>query len=563
MNPYDILGVSKNATQDEIRKAYRREAMKWHPDRSDSSPAAIERFQQAAEAYRILSAKNGNGASSSAGGREEASRPGYDQGKSRSKSDSQYSSADSLFWDAMLDYAIKLAQTGLGENGIAATLVRNGCPESLSAVIAEKAYNIHAHYAADKRGKKRSGRADKSTFKEERLEAELQRAFIGGVNWLLSPRGTVDYYLVIFRELRQSASLNPLSWISVNRTLLRILNFSILLFAVIAVAISFFPGPSEYKLLPDMGLLQVPFGILALMFVWSLYRKLWTFSLILGLIYLGVIAFFNTAMPSVLHRDLSAMLMVAAACFAPFVGVSLFGNYFYYRKAQRMIAVADRLFDDQLDKLVWVKNRAGVSGTAAFLFTLLFTVSVIYYLPRNELLANSFSVGWPEQETTAEVEAARKIAQRLQEANRFFEIAESHFNHAPPDFLKAEMAYSTAADNGSLLAAYKLGYMYYSGEGAIQSDLQALENFQRAVNAPLAHQPHSLELTTRYLAEAYNGLGVMYQYGYGTGKNLQTARDMFNRAAEFGSDNAIRNLELLYSPAAGNERIRLAKPSYN
>jgi len=563
MNPYDILGVSKNASRAEIKKAYRREAMKWHPDRSDNSPAAIERFQQAAEAYRILSANNDNGARSSAGRREKTARPGHEQNTNRARSGSQYSSADSVFWDVMLDYAIKLAQSGLGENGITATLVKNGSPESLAAVIAEKAFNINAHYASDKDRKKHKKGADKSTFKEERLQAELHRAFIGGVNWLLSPRGTVDYYLVIFSELRQSATLNPVSWISANRTLMRILNFSIILFALITVAISFFPGPSDYKLLPDMGLLQVPFGILALMFVWSLYRKLWVFTLILGLIYLAAIALFNISMPSVLHRDLVGMLMIAAACFAPFVAVTLFGNYFYYRKALRMIAVADRLFDDQLDKLVWLKNRAGVSGTAAFLFTLLFTVSVIYYLPRSELLSSSFSAGLPDQDIAVDVEAARKISRQLDEANRFFEIAESHFNHAPPDFLKAEMAYSTAADNGSLLAAYKLGYMYYSGEGATQSDLLALENFQRAVSAPLAHQPHSLELTARFLAESYNGLGVMYQYGYGTKKNLQTARDMFNRATKFGSANATRNLGLLYSPAAGNERIRLAEPTYN
>lgn len=563
MNPYDILGVSENASRDEIRKAYRREAMKWHPDRSGNSPEATERFQQAAEAYRVLSANKGNGTSSSAGQREKTSGSGYEQDTNRARSGSQYSSADSVFWDVMLDYAIKLAQSGLGENAITATLVKNGSPESLAAVIAEKAFNINAHYASGKDSKKRKQGTDKSTFKQERLESELHRAFIGGVNWLLSPRGTVDYYLVIFSELRQSATLNPASWISTNRTLVRILNFSIILFALITVAISFFPGPSDYKLLPDMGLLQVPFGILALMFVWSLYRKLWAVTLILGLIYLGAIAFFNTAMPAVLHRDLAAMLLIAATCFAPFVIFTLFGNYFYYRKARRMIGVADRLFDDQLDKLVWIKNRAGVSGSAAFLFTLLFTVAVIYYLPRNELFAHSVSLGLPDQESAADVEAARKVAQQLEEASRFFEIAESHFNHAPPDFLKAEMAYSTAADNGSLLAAYKLGYMYYSGEGVTQSDPQALENFHRAVQAPLAHQPHSLELTTRFLGESYNGLGVMYQFGYGTKKNLQKAREMYSRATEFGSANATRNLGHLFSPAAGNERIRLARPSYD
>jgi TPR repeat protein len=312
-----------------------------------------------------------------------------------------------------------------------------------------------------------------------------------------------------------------------------------------------------------MGLLQVPFGILALMFVWTMYRKLWLFTLGLGLVYLAVIAFFNSAMPAVLNRDLLTMFLIAATSFAPFVLVALFGNYVYYQKAQGMIRAADRLFDEQLDKLVWIKNRAGGSATAAVMFMLLFGVSLTYYLPRSDLLSASFSLDLVSDEVAADEEAARKIRQQLEEASRLFEIAESHFNHSPPDFMKAEMAYSTAADNGSLLAAYKLGYMYYSGEGVAQSDLLALENFQRAVNAPLAFQPHSLELTTKFLAEAYNGLGVMYQNGYGTARNLPKAREMYLRGEEFGSANASRNLKLLYSAAAANQRSRLAEPLYN
>ena len=566
MDPYDILGVSENATPDEIKQAYRREAMKWHPDRSGNSPESKERFHQAAEAYRFLSARNGhsgNGAKQAGGYREETSGASYDRDANRSRSDSEDNSADSVFWDVMLDHAIKLAQTGLGEHGITAMLTKNGCPERLAAVIAEKAFNINAHYAADKGKGKRKRGADKTTFKQERLEAELLRAFINGGNWLLSPRGTVDYYLVIFNELGQSTSFNPISWVSANRTLMRILNFSIVLFAVLTVAISFFPGPSEYKLLPDMGLLQVPFGVLALMFVWTMYRKLWLFTFVLGLVYLAVIAFFNSAMPAVLNRDLLAMLLIAATCFAPFVFVALFGNYVYYRKAQGMIRVADRLFDEQLDKLVWIKNRAGGSPTAAFMFMLLFGVSLIYYLPRNDLLSTSLSLDLVGDEIKADEEAAQKIRLQLEEASRLFEIAELNFNHSPPDFMKAEMAYSTAADNGSLLAAYKLGYMYYSGEGVRQSDALALESFQRAVNAPLAFQPHSLELTTKFLAEAYNGLGVMYQYGYGTVKNLPKAREMYLQGEGFGSANASRNLKLLYSSAAANQRIRLAEPVYD
>lgn len=52
---YEILGVSKNATKDEIKKAYRKVAMQFHPDRNPDNKEAEEKFKEAAEAYEILS----------------------------------------------------------------------------------------------------------------------------------------------------------------------------------------------------------------------------------------------------------------------------------------------------------------------------------------------------------------------------------------------------------------------------------------------------------------------------------------------------------------------------
>lgn len=52
---YDILGVSKNASQDEIKKAYRKLAMKNHPDKNRGNKQAEETFKKGSEAYEVLS----------------------------------------------------------------------------------------------------------------------------------------------------------------------------------------------------------------------------------------------------------------------------------------------------------------------------------------------------------------------------------------------------------------------------------------------------------------------------------------------------------------------------
>ena len=52
---YEILGVSKTATADEIKKAYRKKAVEYHPDKNPGDKVSEEKFKEAAEAYEVLS----------------------------------------------------------------------------------------------------------------------------------------------------------------------------------------------------------------------------------------------------------------------------------------------------------------------------------------------------------------------------------------------------------------------------------------------------------------------------------------------------------------------------
>src|SRR2546423_11606658 len=55
---YEVLGVNRDCSEEDLKKAYRRLAMKWHPDRNPENPKAEEHFKEAKEAYEELADAN-------------------------------------------------------------------------------------------------------------------------------------------------------------------------------------------------------------------------------------------------------------------------------------------------------------------------------------------------------------------------------------------------------------------------------------------------------------------------------------------------------------------------
>ena len=107
---YQVLGLDKKASADEIKKVYRKLALKWHPDKNPNNKAAEEKFKKISEAYAVLS--------------DAEKRQKYDQFGSADQFRQQYSQED-IFRDFDLDEILRGFGFG-GGRGAGRTTFRTG-----------------------------------------------------------------------------------------------------------------------------------------------------------------------------------------------------------------------------------------------------------------------------------------------------------------------------------------------------------------------------------------------------------------------------------------------------
>lgn len=111
---YKILDVAKSATKDEIKKAYRKLAVKWHPDKNKGNKKAEEKFKEISEAYEVLSDEEKRskydqfGADwqnyQKAGGEEQ----GFDWSKYTNQGSGKYYSSDGFGADEFSDFFVQM-----------------------------------------------------------------------------------------------------------------------------------------------------------------------------------------------------------------------------------------------------------------------------------------------------------------------------------------------------------------------------------------------------------------------------------------------------------------------
>lgn len=550
MDPYATLGISQGADEEILKRAFRKEAMKWHPDRAGESAEAKEKFQQAALAYQILSRQIKNKT------RAKQTPADPDPAKEQ-ESDIDL---DGILQDVLLDYAISLIRSGYSRKEVKGKMQQNGCNAKMAGVIAHQAFKFQQDFTSNTRDKNNSHQNGPKLIKRK-FDYALIQAVLGKQNPGRKERKTISDYHETFNDLYAREQSGAIVSFSKNHYLSKVFNRAMMLFLIIAAMVYYLPQLTRHIPLALMDFFQLPYIILSLMIVWSFYRKLWLLSSIgIGILALTQLLYLHF-MPIALEKEFSTIMLLSFACYFPFIFLAHLSNFFYYRKAKGIIELVELNYPKLDEKQILIRNRANVSPLAAVFGTLLLSLYFLQVIPATGSLDNKINQLFSANAKPESMDMKLNKA-RISEAKRMFDIAEKQFNRTPPEFNNAKKAYLKSAKYGSLLSSYKLGYMYLIGLGGEQNDHKAFQYFTQAVKAPLASQPHSLTVASKWLAESYNSLGILYLGGYGTTKNQHKAREMFRQAIKYGSANQLKNLRYGNTPNNVDLRKLATRPVF-
>ncbi|MDC1287197.1 DnaJ domain-containing protein [Gammaproteobacteria bacterium] len=530
MDFYEILGVQQNATQEEIKTAYRKEAMKWHPDRNNNSSESKLLFQGIAQAYKVLSDVDSRNEYDEGLNPEEADTydhsseqyyeepgaheeepPSYEEPARESYSDDF---ADTIFWEAMLDFAIELARSGMQEKEIYINLSRKGCPEKLADAISRKAHSINENYSST--SKKKSGNQHGSQSSKTLSKQDFYRAFLGKKRFIHF-RDPEKYYINEFKKFDSNNTSSLKSRFSVNGTLL----FVTLLYAPIFT------------------------------YFWFFVRKIYSWKLLvpafitlIGLGFIGVLAAQNF---SIAASVIIVSLFVCLFWAGPFI-LAFYGNYFYYLFTNSMIDKAHEKFEDDADKINWLKSKGGISSTASILLI------AIYVITNGALIVQIFNTDTSYTPTSADTTTVKKSSPQANSSVQLYDDALKHYNASPPRYGKALKSFLLSAKKNHIRGTYAAGYMYYYGEGTDIDIQRAFQYFEKAIKIYNQKTHKKTDDDTLDIADAYNFLGIILSDGEGVPKDLTNARQMYALGSKHGSYWAKYNLGKMYSDGTGGNR---------
>lgn len=137
---YETLGVRKDASNDEIKRAYRKAAMRAHPDRNQGSEAAAhDAFQEIKEAYSILSDPDQRSVYDAVFAEEmgKVRRREAQEARERAQRAERQAQAERDRYEKYVSHAMRYAERGHNRDVVFGVLLGRGCDEALAARIAD------------------------------------------------------------------------------------------------------------------------------------------------------------------------------------------------------------------------------------------------------------------------------------------------------------------------------------------------------------------------------------------------------------------------------------------